>query len=1204
MKANRHILNGLLVLGGFIALFSLARAQLSGPSLHVVTSSQPPATDSIIQLTADAQGLALVPAGALPQNGTFWLMMPSGFSAPYPCPPPGSLPTYSIVGNEFLVDSTDGKVALSPVRIGGKVTTPTVAEALEAMAQSVVDLVAWIQGATAKTRKLTMSKDDSDPSPPGGGGGGGGGGFTNSYGYCFDTNQLWLNITNVSGGMAFVNLRNGTNYVYEIFTKTNLLQATWTIAGEVFPTDTNCNPFTVAAQAGGDPPCFFVWARDWTGVTSQGNTVPEWWFYYWYGAWGVMNLSDATLDSGGNNTLLYDYTNHQAPANVIQFTVAVTNNYMATANASAQIVLQGGLPGYIAIAVDNTNDLNTTNWTAYTTSNITLPLGSTQGWHDVWIGLRGHADDPTNAVWQWTRLKLDTTPPQLAVTNPAASMVDRPVIQLQGFANEALQAIAYDITNACGLATNQQMMVIGQTYSTNTAEFTTNYFQAYDVPLTNGLNVITLHATDLAGNVTTTNFTFTLDYSNKPAPAMQLLWPLAGMEICGSNIVCRGQLSDDTATVTVQLVDANGVTNIVGSLVGRDGVFYADALTLATGTNYLSYTVTDAAGNATNVRIAVATSSLGLTMNAVSAGQAQVMGTIDDSSYTVYVNGMQAGVTNGNWTAQITPIGVSGGAVVVNAVKSGGDPSLQQIVQPPQGAFISAYHSQDQTTFIDPEALFYGKTDYDTLDWEDGRDGTSESFYYEEWYVYNPIQHDRVWAATDWPQALPDGTDTVTDWNLDPTNSYPPTATHTNVIDPPVLAQEHCDVAAYTQSAYYYRRTADTEMSLATGGPPGSRQMNLWCISATARAYTNLYDTTGIPVPPEQIQIGKFGNQDTNGNLWVMLPDNDPDNITPMIAGIFNFIFPDIRSIEYTPAIVANNVRLDPNSVTNNANFCVGQSLNFAITGLPDRVYDVSAVWTLPGTFVNTNSDPNCDLFYEVNTNFLIPPQGTTSTHCWYVKDGQPLTASVHLYYRCTKNGKLFDEIVTGKFNVHRPTTAKAQPYQPDGTPTVQILGGCLSLGITGVANDMSFRHQITTDSSCAGQAGYVQLIHGGYTQSSTGNWVDIEGANGIPDTELDNRYGEFPRGQAAIPANTNTNVWFCDAPADGLHQGNAKMDVEFSTYLMFRPSGGIWVPLRLITWELHDEAANNAVVNGTVIPPSDADSTNFPRWENKFSHF
>ena len=56
-----------------------------------------------------------------------------------------------------------------------------------------------------------MSKDDSDPSPPGGGGGGGGRGFTNSYGYCFDTNQLWLNITNVSGGMAFVNLRNGTN---------------------------------------------------------------------------------------------------------------------------------------------------------------------------------------------------------------------------------------------------------------------------------------------------------------------------------------------------------------------------------------------------------------------------------------------------------------------------------------------------------------------------------------------------------------------------------------------------------------------------------------------------------------------------------------------------------------------------------------------------------------------------------------------------------------------------------------------------------------------------------------------------------------------------------------------------------------------------------------------------------------------------------
>ena len=615
MKTNKSILIGLAVLGGFIALFSLARAQLSGSSLNVVNSSQPPVPDSIVQLTADAQGLALISPNALPRNGgTFWLMMPNGFSAPYPCPPPGSLPTYSIAGGEFMVDGTGGQVASAPVRIGGKVTTPTVAEALEAMAQSVVDLVAWIQGATAKTRKLTMSKDDSGPSPPGGGGGGGGG-FTNSYGYCFDTNQLWLDITNVSGGMAFVNLHNGTNYVYEIFTKTNLLQATWTIAGEVFPTDTNCNPFTVAAQPGGDPPCFFVWARDWTGVTSQGNTVPEWWLWKYF---GTVDLSDATLDSGGNNTLLYDYTNHQAPANVIQLTVAVTNNYMATANASAQIVLQGGVPGYIAIAVDNTNYLNTTNWTAYTTSDITVPLGSAQGWHDVWIGLRGHADAPSAAVWQWKRLKLDTTPPQLVITGPTNGTVNVPMIQLTGYSPEALSGISYDIANALGLATNQQVLVLDQSYSTNTWEFTTNTFQAFDIPLTNGVNVITLHATDLAGNTSTLSTNFTLDYSSKTnPPTVQITWPQNGTEVSGGGFTMDGQVADATVTVAATITDNSGNTNTVRGLVERNGRFWVQNLPLSSGTNIVTLTVTDAAMNSAITNITVVQSAVTMTLDSL-----------------------------------------------------------------------------------------------------------------------------------------------------------------------------------------------------------------------------------------------------------------------------------------------------------------------------------------------------------------------------------------------------------------------------------------------------------------------------------------------------------------------------------------------------------------------------------------------------------
>lgn len=66
------------------------------------------------------------------------------------------------------------------------------------------------------------------------------------------------------------------------------------------------------------------------------------------------------------------------------------------------------------------------------------------------------------------------------------------MIQLTGYSTEALSGISYGISNAAGTATGQQAVITGQFYSTNTAEFTTNYFQCYDVPLASGLNVISL----------------------------------------------------------------------------------------------------------------------------------------------------------------------------------------------------------------------------------------------------------------------------------------------------------------------------------------------------------------------------------------------------------------------------------------------------------------------------------------------------------------------------------------------------------------------------------------------------------------------------------------------------------------------------------------------------------------------------------------
>ena len=348
----------------------------------------------------------------------------------------------------------------------------------------------------------------------------------------------------------------------------------------------------------------------------------------------------------------------------------MTNNYFNSTSATVQLNITGGVPSFMAVSVDDTNYAADASWQVYTGTNVAVNLGLNEGWHEVWIGLRGLPSD-ARQTWQWKRLKLDLTPPLLVITNPIVSVVTQPMIQLQGCSPEALNSISYDLTNAVGLVTNQQVLVLDQSYSTATWEFTTNTFQAFDIPLTNGLNTITLHATDLAGNATTTNFSFTLDYTGKTnPPIIQLFWPGNGEQISGSNFNWRGWVDDPTATVTAQMVDTNGTTNIVSGLVERNGNFWVENLPMSNGTNSLTLTVTDAAGNTSVTNITVSPNPLTVTMAPIPDNQlwqptVTASGTISDSTFSLWINGVKATVANGAWTATNVPM-TPGGTAVFN----------------------------------------------------------------------------------------------------------------------------------------------------------------------------------------------------------------------------------------------------------------------------------------------------------------------------------------------------------------------------------------------------------------------------------------------------------------------------------------------------------------------------------------------------------
>lgn len=362
-----------------------------------------------------------------------------------------------------------------------------------------------------------------------------------------------------------------------------------------------------------------------------------------------------------------DYQTVTAASDKIQFSIEVTNNWVATSQTILNLNVTDGIPGYYAVLVDSTN-LGAASWSAYSAGSVVANLGALEGWRGVRVGLKGLAPG-AKAAWVQKRLKLDTTPPHLTITSPTNSTVDIPMIQLEGYCPEELDRISCELTNESGFFDNLDAGVTDRHYDRTAREFTTNSFECLDIELTNGVNILTVRAADLAGNVTETNFTFTLDFSSRTnPPVIQLFWPNDGEKISGDEFTWRGWVDDPTATVTATVVDTNAIEQIFSGLVERDGNFWFEHLPMAGGTSSLTLTVTDAANHTSITNITVFPSAFTVTMTPIPDDQlwksfVTATGTISDSSQSLWINGVKAAVANGTWTAENVPMTKGGVAL-------------------------------------------------------------------------------------------------------------------------------------------------------------------------------------------------------------------------------------------------------------------------------------------------------------------------------------------------------------------------------------------------------------------------------------------------------------------------------------------------------------------------------------------------------------
>ena len=456
-----------------------------------------------------------------------------------------------------------------------------------------------------------------------------------------DGTQLWFGTSTNGGGMANLsaNISWVSNEWYQIALTYSPAGSALYVDGQLlangagvtyYPgTNELANGFRMGSDLSGsdqaegafDELQTFDYPLSAANTATYDSQIPDWWEVKYFGRAG---LDPEFHPTGDGFTLWLDYQRGRDP-DVINFSLSATNRYVNTNTVPVQIDVIGGEPVFMAVMIDNTNPpdakyqpfattLNFSNatWQPYN-PNIIASLNSGDGEYNVWVGVKGLAPD-TQPTWQWMPLILDTVPPVLVVTNPVASMVAQPMIQLQGYADKSLGSLTYDISNAAGIWTNQEGYITGQFCDTHLPAITTNWFQCYDIVLaTNGPNVLTLHAADLAGNPFTTNLSFTVDYSmNTNPPVFVLSWPQAGMAISGTNFTLQGSVSDPMATVTISTADGDGNSNIVSGTVTRDGEVSANNVPLGNGTNRVTIITTDAAGNSA-ANFAVFRNDVGLT---------------------------------------------------------------------------------------------------------------------------------------------------------------------------------------------------------------------------------------------------------------------------------------------------------------------------------------------------------------------------------------------------------------------------------------------------------------------------------------------------------------------------------------------------------------------------------------------------------------
>jgi hypothetical protein len=1019
--------------------------------------------------------------------------------------------------------------------------------------------------------------------------------------YAYPSGALYLSILSVSTNvsLAINNAVGGTTY--EIQSTTNLALGAWLSEGTVVGISGASTPTTVTA---GSRTNLFLRVRSCDG--GCGHTLPISYELANFEQTGVDPDGDYDSDGSSNYSEFLAGTD----PNTIAFSAHLPVLYVGSNSVPGWCQLTGGVPARMAVLVNSTNFAAAT-WQPYG-SNFVAELLPADSRSDIWVGLRGILET-SQPAWRLQRITYETAP-ALFITNPAPGTISKPTIQLRGYTTKPLVALRFDLTNSTGALSNQVGAVVAQSFDTSRFDATTNWFSCLDIPLAPGTNLVTLRATGRAGAVAVTNLVYVFDTNGDTTPpAIAVTWPQDGAIISGANFTVRGLLDDETAIVTAWITSTNGTTNALSGVVERSGKFWVQNLPLSSGTNWVTLTAIDAAGNSATTNLTLVRSPISLVIYQPSPNDlyrmtATLTGRVSDPTYQVTVNGIQAAVDwGGSWTASDVPVNQGGTATftAVASPPSGGAQSADGANSMAQDASASGDDACQATLDADKPPRI-SMSAFHVKSASDYGYSSANGWYHDEKYTHNHDWTERsqgnlqnVDDETDASPGTPASRDVCTTTEIWPMDTWCPqlpvqhtescTDGHSLTNNPSPGGFPGAGGGGYNASGSWdystlqadgsylawtrwesYSGDQTIEVNLSTGGKDVAGNTSLFILSG------NLFEVNySVPyvrmVRRLRFEFGTLGPSDTNGQVYAALAEGQNLLITPAAPGV-RYTQGDMPTFEkYTPHITANSNNLENTT----PEFCVGQKVTLQTTWTkqtPTATIDgaappnVSYQWKILGPHVNKQVVSG--LLGESPTYVIDPSLETNSTTPVWFSDGginvatldttvqvgdQSATASVHGYVKS-----------------YRPVLANFQCDAPRWftNGSLYLKYGDREIGVGG----MKWHSEI--QSKYEGRFGVTQIYHALYVQHGLGERMNTLGFNVADGGEWYNTPEPYRFSQGADQHTVN----FSDFPACPYGVDGAEILVSRADdYIRFKPGtnendANFYVTLGIVEWNAHGD--------------------------------